>query len=105
MLQFVLSFLPLLAIIAAVFTTAYRVRHAGVNTLRLLEELGLCVENSPAQAAFFMFSFAAAIAAVLVCTFAHVSTRFILSLDILFFFSSLLLILYHRFKTFASASL
>lgn len=105
MLQLILSFLPMLAVIASVFALAFRWKCSGISMEQTLDGLGLGIENSPAQVAFFMFSFAAAVAAAFTGAFSHVSNQLILSLDILFFLSSLLLVLLHQFKEFPCASL
>ncbi|HEX2944890.1 MAG TPA: hypothetical protein VHT96_02920 [Clostridia bacterium] len=106
MLQFLSAFLPLAALIAAVFAAVLKTGYSGRSMARLLYEFDLCVANSPAQVAFFMFSITAAIASGIISgAFAQVSTAWILTLDILFTLSSMLLVLFHRFKMFPSASL
>jgi hypothetical protein len=106
MLQFLVTFLPLLAVIAAAFTMASGVKRSGVSFGRMIGDFGWGIERSPAQVAFFMFSFTAAIATALVASaFAHVSNLLIISLDILFFISNMMLILFHQFKEYSSASL
>jgi hypothetical protein len=99
MLQFLSAFLPLAALIIAVSAAALRIRHSGRTMARLLFEFDLCVANSPAQVAFFMFSVAAAMASGIISgAFAQVSTLWIHTLDILFMLSSMLLVLFHRLK-------
>lgn len=106
MLQFIVTLLPMLAVIAAVFAAASKLKSVGNRMMQIFDEFGWAIDNSPAQVAFFMFSFTAAIAAALLsAVFAHVSNQLILSLDIIFFLSSILLILFHQFKEFAPASL
>ena len=106
MLQFIVSFLPLLAIIAAVFASAFKLKRSTVSFGRVACDFGLSIDKSPAQVAFFMFSFTAVMAASLVATgLAHVSNLLIISLDIIFFLSSMMLILFHQLKEYASASL
>jgi hypothetical protein len=106
MLQFLLGFLPLAALIAAISAAVMKIGCSGRTMTRLLNEYDLCVANSPAQVAFFMFSATAAIASGIISgAFAQVSTVLILSLDILFMLSSMLLVLFHRFKVYSSASL
>jgi hypothetical protein len=106
MLQFIVSFLPLLAVIAAAFTLAFCVKCSNVGFIRVVNDFGWSIERSPAQVAFFMFSFTAAIATALVASaFAHVSNLLVISLDIIFFLSSMMLILFHQFKEYASVSL
>jgi hypothetical protein len=106
MLQFIVSFLSLLAEIIAAFTLAFGMKRSRVSFGRVVSDFGLSIERSPAQVAFFMFSFTAAIATALVASaFAHVSSLLIISLDILFFISNMMLILFHQFKEYSSASL
>ncbi len=98
MLQFLSAFLPLAALIMAV-SAALRTGYSGRSMVRLLFEFDLCVANSPAQVAFFMFSVTAAIASgIIIGAFAQISTLWIITLDILFMLSSKLLVLFHRFK-------
>jgi|GEM_PF-2609446 len=105
MLQFLSAFLPLAALIMA-FSAALRTEYPGRRMVQLLFEFDLCVANSPAQVAFFMFSVTAAIASGIISgAFAQVSTLLILTLDILFVLSSMLLVLFHRFKVHPAASL
>ena len=105
MLQFLISFLPLLAMIAA-FIPAFKVKRSGISFGRIVCDFGLSIDKSPSQVAFFMFSFTAVIAASLVASgLTHVSNLLILSLDIIFFLSSMMLILFHQIKEYASASL
>lgn len=99
MLQFLSAFLPLAALIIAVSAAALRIRHSGRKMVRLLYDFDLCIANSPAQVAFFMFSFTAAMASGIISeAFTQVSTLLILTLDILFMLSSMLLVLFHRLK-------
>lgn len=106
MLQFIVSLLPLLAVIASSFVLAYKVKCSGVCMEQLLSDFGWCIESSPAQVAFFMFSITAAIAMALVASaFSQVFKQLILTLDILFFLNNMLLILLHRFKEHSFASL
>lgn len=106
MLQFIVSFLPILAIIASVFVLAYKVKCSGGYMEQILNDFGWCIDNSPAQVAFFMFSISAAIATTLVAyAFSQVSKQLILTLDIIFFLSSMLLILFHQLKEHTCTSL
>ncbi len=106
MLQFVLTLLPVLLLTAAFAALACRVKFIGTTLEQMLSDFGWMIESSPAQVAFFMFSVTAAIAASLaVCVFSLVSRQLILSLDILFLLSSMLLILFHQLKEHSPASL
>jgi hypothetical protein len=106
MLQFIISFLPLLALITAAFALAFKVKHSEVSFGRMVCDFGLSIDKSPAQVAFFMFSFTAVMAAALAAFgLAHASNLLVISLDILFFLSCMMLILFHQFKEYASASL
>lgn len=106
MLQFIVSFLPVLAVITAAFTLAYKMKRSGRCMEKMLYGFSWFIDKAPAQVAFFMFSIAAAIASTLiVCAFSQVSRQLILALDIIFFLSSILLILFHQLKEHTSASL
>jgi uncharacterized membrane protein YjjP (DUF1212 family) len=106
MLQFIIVFLPVLAVIAAVLRMAAELKTTGRSLGRLLNDYSWCIANSPAQVAFFMFSFASAIAAGIISgAFTHIATQWILTFDILFLISILLLITFHRLKLHSSASL
>lgn len=107
-MQFIVSFMPMLAVITAAFVLAYKVKRSG----RCMEQMlfgfsfGWFIEKSPAQVAFFMFSIITAITTTLIaCTFSQVSKHLILTLDIIFFLSSMLLILFHQFKEYTFTSL
>jgi hypothetical protein len=57
------------------------------------------LENTPALNTFLVFiTTASYFAALVLCTFGRTSNHIILSLDILFFFSLLILIFYHTLK-------
>lgn len=106
MLQLIIIFLPMLAVIAAVLRTAAEMKNNGGSFGTLLIDFSWWMANSPAQVAFFMFSFTAAIAAGIISgAFAQIATQWILSLDILFYLSIMLLITFHRLKLYSSASL
>lgn len=106
MLQFIIIFLPILAVIAAILRMAAEMKTSGRSLGGLLSDFSWCIANSPAQVAFFMFSFTAAIATGIISgAFAQTATQWILSLDILFFLSIMLLITFHRLKLYSSASL
>lgn len=105
MLQFIVVFLPLLAVITTILRMAAKLKTSGRSLCGLLNDYCWCIANSPAQVAFFMFSFTAAIAAGIISgAFAQIATQWILSLDILFLISILLLITFHRLKLHSSAS-
>lgn len=105
MLQLIM-FLPILAVIAAILRMAAKMKNNGSSFCRLLNDYSWCIANSPAQVAFFMFSFASAIAAGIISgAFTQIATQWILSLDILFLINILLLISFHRLKLHSSASL
>ena len=105
MLQFIVTLLPMLAVIAA-FTLVYKVKRSGVCMEQILYDFGWCIDKSPAQVAFFMFSITTAIAATLVAySFSQVAKQLILTLDIIFILSSMLLILIHQLKVHTSAPL
>lgn len=99
MLQFLSAFLPLAALIMAFSAAVLRTGYSGRKMVRLLYDFDLCLANSPAQVAFFMFSVTVAMASGIISgAFAQVSTVWILTLDILFMLSSMLLVLFHRLK-------
>jgi hypothetical protein len=106
MLQFIVLFLPMLAIITAILRAAAKLKTSGRSLGSLLNDYCWCISNSPAQVAFFMFSFASAIAAGIISgAFTQIATQWILSLDILFLVSILLLITFHRLKLHSPASM
>lgn len=108
MLQFILSLLPMLAVITAVFMLARKIRRSGVCVGQMLRgfDFDWCISGSPAQVAFFMFSITVAMAVSLIAgAFAMSSGQLILTLDIIFLLSSILLILFHRLKEDIPASL
>jgi len=108
MLQFIVSLLPILAVITASFLLAAKLKHSGICMEQMLYGFSFdwCIDKSPAQVAFFMFSITVAIAASLVISsFTQLSGQLILSLDIIFFLSSILLILFHQFKDYSYTSL
>jgi uncharacterized MAPEG superfamily protein len=97
MLQLIIFILPLMAVIAALFTLAGKIKRSGSCVLKMLKEFGWFIENSPSQVAFFMFSITAAIAATLIaCAFSQTSKQLIITLDIIYLISRILLILLHR---------
>jgi len=106
MLQFIVIFLPVMAVIVSILRMAAQLKTSGHSLCRLLNDYSWCIANSPAQVAFFMFSFASAIAAGIISgAFAQIATQWILTLDIIFLISILLLITFHRLKLHSSASL
>lgn len=106
MLQLLAMLLLFLAVVAAVFRTASIMKISGNSFGGLLADFSWWMTNSPAQVAFFMFSFAAAIASTIISgAFTQVATQWFLSLDILFLLSIMLLVTFHRLKIYSSASL
>ncbi len=106
MIQVIVNLITIAAAILALFTAAWRLKCSGMSLTGLFCELDMCLADSPAQVAFFMFSIAAAMAAtVLVAAFYQFATLWIITLDILSIQSSLLLIKFHRLKMHSLASL
>lgn len=105
MLQLFAMLLLFLTVVAAVFRAASKIKISGNSFGILLADFSWWITNSPAQVAFFMFSFTAAIAASIISgAFAQIATQWVLSLDILFFLSIMLLVTFHRLKLYSSAS-
>lgn len=99
--QFIISFLPILAVIAALFMLVHKIKSSGVCVGQILYgfDFDWSISGSTAQVAFFMFSITVAIAISLVAgAFTMVSGQLILTLDIIFLLSSILLILFHQLK-------
>ncbi|MEN6316186.1 MAG: hypothetical protein ABFD25_18285 [Clostridiaceae bacterium] len=108
MLQFILSFLPMLAVITAVFMLVHKIKRSGICMGQMLcgFDFDWSISGSPAQVAFFMFSITVAIAVSLIAgAFTMVSGQLFLTLDIIFLLSSILLILFHQLKEDAPAFL
>lgn len=103
MLQFIAQFIPVLLtglIAYLLFRLGAALKYSGSYLSR---ELGWMLDRTPALDAFLLFVIGAAIAAAaVVCTLRQVSNHLLLSLDILYFLSMLLLILLHTFKEFGS---
>lgn len=103
MLQFVSQLIPVLLtglIAYLLFRLGAALKFSGSYLSR---ELGWMLDRTPALDAFLMFVIGAAIAAAtVVCALRQVSNHLLLSLDILYFLSMLLLILFHTFKEFGS---
>lgn len=99
MLQLISQLVPVLltGIIAyLIFRLGAALKHSGSY---LSEELGWMLDRTPVVDAFLMFIIGIAIAVALtVSTLMQVSNHIILSLDILYLMSLLLLILFHTFK-------
>ena len=99
MLHWVINLIPALAagiIIYLTFLLGKSFRCGGPGMLR-----GLCclLERTPALDAFLLFIFRSVlIAAAVTVAFGSISNHIVLSLDILYFISALLLILYHTLK-------
>lgn len=65
----------------------------------LLQDYGWIIEKTPALDAFLIFTVQAVLVSMAAaCGFRQVSNHIILSLDILYFISLLMLILYHNLK-------
>jgi len=108
MLQFIVPLLLILAVITAILLLAAKLKHSGICMEQMLFGFSFdwCIDKSPAQVAFFMFSITIAIAASLVAgALTHLSGQLILTLDIIFFLSSMLLIFFHQFKDYPYTSL
>lgn len=103
MLQFVSQLAPVLmtGIIAyLLFRLGAALRHSGSY---LSDELGWMLAETPALDSFLMFAIGTAIAVTAAASaLLQVSNHIILSLDILYLLSLLLLILFHTFKEFGS---
>ena len=99
MLQFISQLVPVLlaGIIAyLMFRLGAALKHSGSY---LSDELGWMLDRTPAIDAFLMFIIGIAIAVTTItCALMQVSNHIILSLDILYLLSMLLLILFHTFK-------
>jgi hypothetical protein len=102
----IIVFSLLIAAVAAAFGAASKTKYTNGSLYRVMDELGLYVDRSPAQVAFFMFCAASAIAAgIIASALFQVSNQLILTLDILFLLSNLLLILFHQLKDYCVTSL
>jgi hypothetical protein len=103
MLQFVSQLIPVLMagfIAYLLFKLGAALKYSGTY---LSDELGWMLPRTPALDAFLMFVIGAAIVVTAAaCALMQVSNHIILSLDILFFLSMLLLILFHTFKEFGN---
>lgn len=98
MLQFLTSFLPMGTVIATTLILAYKVMHSGIRFTRTLYgfDFDWFISGTSAQVAFFMFSITAAISVSLTAgALTRISGQLILTLDIIFHLSSILLILFH----------
>ena len=99
MLQIISQAAPVLLtglIAYLLFKLGAALRHSGSY---LSEELGWMLARTPALDAFLVFVIGIAFAtAAAVCAFAQVSNHIILTLDILYLLSMLLLILFHNLK-------
>jgi hypothetical protein len=99
MLQFISQVFPVLLtglIAYLLFRLGAALRHSGSY---LSDELGWMLARTPALDAFIMFVIGIAIVVTAVlCALMQVSNHIILSLDILYLMSMLMLILFHTFK-------
>lgn len=99
MLQFISQLVPVLLtglIAYLLFRLGVALRHSGSY---LSDELGWMLARTPALDAFIMFVIGIAIVVTAVlCALMQVSNHIILSLDILYLMSMLMLILFHTFK-------
>lgn len=107
MLQFIISFLPMAAIIITALILAFRVKRSGICLEQVLcgFDFDWSVSGTTAQVAFFMFSVAAAMSVSLAAgALTRIAGQLILTLDIIFLLSSMLLILFHQLKGYAPDS-
>src|SRR5690242_17151634 len=98
-LQLVLQLIPVFIsgfIIYLTYLLSKTLRIAGLGVL-----LDLCClpVRAPALDTFLMFVMqAVSIASMVICTLCHVSNHIVISLDIIYFLSILILVLYHTLK-------
>ncbi len=106
MIQLIISILSMTFIISALISMAYGMKKSGNSLKNMLFELDWCLTGTNAQVAFFMFSITAAIACgITASSFGKYSESWIITLDILFILSRMLLIKFHRLKMHSAASI
>ena len=99
MLQFLLNLLPVVITGVMVYMLYHFSTSLKYSGREVIESLRLLLERTPALDVFLMFVIKAAlIVTSTVCTFGKLSYYGIISLDIIYFMSMLMLILYHTLK-------
>ena len=99
MLQFISQLIPVFFAILIVYLT-YRISIIIKNADGFLHpDFDWVIENTPALDAFLMFAIQTVLVVTAsVCSFRQVSNHIILTLDIIFFISVMMLILFHTLK-------
>ncbi len=103
--QILLAILTIVSAALVLLAAQAKLRYSGGGLVGLLDELDLLMTYFPGKVAFFMFSITAAIAASVIAAFSHITSLWIMTLDILFILSSFMLVKYHQLKLHPSASL
>ncbi|HOJ79845.1 MAG TPA: hypothetical protein PK767_00700 [Clostridiales bacterium] len=102
----IIAVITVTAILSAIFAAASGCRSSGTIRTKLLYTLGLCLIDTSAEVAFFMFSITVAITfGIMIFSFTRLSSLWVMTPDILITLSSLILIRCHRLKIHSLASI